>query len=400
MKKTFVHVYDELDIVHIGKEHGIYPVYMQELGWDSSIITYDLKKELDEDYRGVKLIKLSPLMPFLGNLGLFKFIKRIPIYWYVYKNAKKIDVLMLFHCTVCSWWNSFFYKLGNPKGIVFVKGDFDKSLYLSETSWLNKDVKNLREFFKKRKWTRAYKKRKELLEICDIYSVETQEGYEELYNNGYVGLDLKGKLLNLPNGVDLKFITDNNIVVKEFSEKENIIFTASRIGDESKNTEFLLDVLEKTDLKDWKVVLAGKINPNLKPKMESFFSKNPMLKEKVIFLDFVKDKNILYSYYNKAKIFVMTSRGEGFANVFLEALYFGTYIITTRVSSATDVTNNCRTGSIVEQGDIKGYVEKLEEAINDNVFLERKYKETREFSKKYVWGNIIEKLSKRISEIG
>lgn len=398
MRRNFLHIYEDLDIMHLGKPQGMYCTYMSSLGWDTTIVTYDLKKELGDEFRGVKIDKIKQFMPFLPNESFTKFIKRLPLYWYIYKNAKNIDLLMLYHATVCSYWNGFFYKLGNPKGKIFVKGDFDKWLYLSEIEWAKKTPKNLKEFFKKRRWVRAYKKRRELLEMSEIYSVETLEGYEELYSNGYNGMEIKNKLLNLPNGVDLKFIEDNNIEVKSFQEKENIIFTASRIGHRRKNTEFFLEVIRNIELKDWKVVLAGPIEESFKEYMECFFKENPELREKILFLDFIKDKNILYKYYNSAKIFMMTSREEGFANVFLEALHFGNYIITTRVSSATDVTDYDKLGTIVEQDDLENFVKKLSFAMENREFLESKYYETREFSKRFIWENIVRKLSEKIIE--
>lgn len=396
MKKNFLHIYEELDIMHLGKPQGMYCTYMHNLGWDTSIVTYDLKNELENEFRGVKIDKIKQFMPFLPNESFTKFIKRLPLYWYIYKNAKNVDLLMLYHATVCSYWNAFFYRLGNPKGKIFIKGDFDKELYLSEIEWSKKTAKNLKEIFRKRRWVRAYKKRKELIEMADVYSVETLEGFEELYNNGYNGMDIKNKLLNLPNGVDLKFIEDNKIVAKQFEEKENIIFTASRIGNKRKNTEFFLEVIKKVNLKDWKVVLAGPIEESFKLYMENFFKENPELKEKIIFLDFIKDKNILYKYYNSAKIFMMTSREEGFANVFLEALYFGDYIITTRVSSATDVTDYEKVGAIIEQNDLDNFVEKLSFAMENKEFLKNKYHDTKELSKKFIWENVVQKLSHKI----
>lgn len=45
----------------------------------------------------------------------------------------------------------------------------------------------------------------------------------------------------------------------------------------------------------------------------------------------IEDKNLLYDYYNKAKVFLFTSRRESFGIVLVEALRFGDCIITADV---------------------------------------------------------------------
>lgn len=396
--RNFVHIYEELDMMYLGKPQGMYPVYMKLLGWNSKIVTYNLKKDLPDNFRGVEIVKIKQLFSSLPNENILKFIKRLRLYYFIYKNAENIDVLMLYHLTKCSYWNSFFYRLKNKKGKIFIKGDFDFPEFQGEVKLSESKPKSISEFFRIRRWKKEFKKRKIMAKMMNVFSVETLESYEGLKKFGYAGIDVKNKLLHLPNGFDLDFVEKNKIIRKSFEEKENIIFTASRLGTKEKNTEFFLDVISKLELKDWKVVLAGPVTEKFQIKVEEFFIKNPKLKEKVIFLGFIKDKNILYSYYNKAKIFMMTSRGEGFANVFLEALYFGNYIITTKVSSAEDVTNNNTIGSIISQGKINEYVEKLQYLINNQEFLEKKYLETIDYSKNFLWIESAKKLNKKLSE--
>ncbi len=397
--KKFTIIYEELDHLKLGKPQGMYPTYMKYLGWNSEVVTYDKKNELPKEFRGVKVKIISQFLGFLPNDNFFKFIKRLNLYRYIYKNAKSIDVMMLYHLTKCSYWNTLFYKLGNPNGKVFIKGDFDFPEFQDEVAWLTKKPKSVREFFKKRRWSKEFRKRLKLVKMMDIFSVETEESFEGLLKYGYAGLDVSKKLLHLPNGFDLKFIEEKKIRRKRFHEKEKIIFTASRLGTKEKNTEFLLEVLSKVNLKEWKVVLAGPIEKEFQIKIASFFEKNPGLREKIKFLGNIKDKTILYDYYNRSKIFIMTSRGEGFANVFLEALYFGNYIITTNVSSALDVTKNNTVGSIVQQNDLDNYVRTLQNALDDNEFLEEKYHETIKLSGHFLWEETALKLNERITGI-
>lgn len=68
----------------------------------------------------------------------------------------------------------------------------------------------------------------------------------------------------------------------------------------------------------------------------------------VILVGNIENKNLLYDYYNRAKVFLLTSRLEGFAIVYPEALKFGNYIITTDVGGAKDITNNGQIGIVTE----------------------------------------------------
>lgn len=396
--KKFVHIYEELETMYLGKPQGMYPTYMRYLGWDSEIVCYNFKNDLPDEVRGVKIKKIKQLLPFLPNENFTKFIKRLPLYWYIYKNAKDIDVLMFYHLTKCSYWNGFFYKLGNKNGKIFIKGDFDFPEFQEEVAQLDKTPKSLKEFFRKRKWKKEFEKRFKLVEMMDVFSVETLASYQGIKEYGYGGKDVKDKLLHLPNGFDLRFIEENDIKRKEFKDKENIIFTASRLGTREKNTEFFLEVLSKLNLENWKVVMAGPIEENFKQYIDNFFKKNPALKDKVIFPGFIKDKKILYSYYNDAKIFMMTSRGEGFANVFLEALYFGNVIVTTKVSSAEDVTANGEVGKIIEQNNLELYVDEIQKLIGNQELLEEKSKKTLELSKRFLWETSVRKLEEKLGE--
>lgn len=67
----------------------------------------------------------------------------------------------------------------------------------------------------------------------------------------------------------------------------------------------------------------------------------------------ISNRELLYDYYNRAKVFILTSRWEGFAIVYPEALRFGNYIITTDVGGARDIAENTKLGSIIEVGNSK-----------------------------------------------
>lgn len=76
----------------------------------------------------------------------------------------------------------------------------------------------------------------------------------------------------------------------------------------------------------------------------------------VILLGNIEDKNLLYDDYDRAKVFLLTSRWESFGIVLVEALRFGNYII------ATEIENE-------EQ-----YKKEILKIINEEIILKRKIK--------------------------
>ncbi len=397
MKRVFLHICEEFEYTWLGKDNGMIPIYMSELyKYDSKIIAHNLKKDLPDFERGVEFIKIKRVFSFLGNFAYWvKLLKRYKVLKYLMKNAKKIDVLMLFHVSRCSYWNTYFYKKFNPMGKVYVKADFNLGVYQKELSVINSSPKNLKEFFRKRRETKEYNKRKKLIPLVNLISYESLEAYNFM-KDSYAGIETKGKTIYLPNGYDNLFI-EKNFRIKEFKEKENIILTVGRLGTKEKNTELLLESLKEIDLKDWKVVLIGSETEELLKYKEKYFKENPELKEKIIFTGEIKDRKELYEYYNKSKVFVLPSKWESFGIVMVEAMAFGNYVITSNTCAANDITNHNNIGKIIEIDSKIELENSLKESINGNINLEEKYIKTLEYVKNFKYEELIKKLNERIN---
>ncbi|WP_047394952.1 glycosyltransferase [Cetobacterium sp. ZOR0034] len=391
-KKTFVHICEEFEYTWIGKDNGMFPIYAHEvLGYESKIVTSNLKDDLPDEVRGVKIVKVSRWFKKVKNfLPFIIHLKRIPLYYYISKNAKNIDILMLFHITKCSYWRAYFYKKFNPIGKIYIKADFNLEQYRKEIERTEMSPRTLREYLRKNREIKEYSKRKRLVEMADLISYETEEAYEEM-KNSYAGISTKGKVLHIPNGYDSKYI-DSLFKDREFKNKENLMITVGRLGTYQKNTELLLESLAEIDLKDWKMIFIGGIEKELEPKIEKFYEQYPEKKESVVFKGVIKDKNELYSYYNKAKVFLLSSRWEGFALVFLEALAFGNYIVSTDVGGARDVTENAKIGEIIP-GDKESFKKAIQDCVNNKIEFEEKYSETIEKSSEFNMTNLIKKIN-------
>lgn len=392
LRKVFLHICEEFEYTWIGKDNGMIPIYMHEIyGYESKILTVDLKHDLPNFERGIYFIKVKRIFGFLGNFAYWvKLLKRYNIFKYLIKNADKIDILMLFHVSRCSYWYSYIYKKLNPNGKIYVKADFNLGVYQKELSVINSSPKNLKELFRKRRETKEYNKRKKLIPLVDLISYESLEAYNFM-KNSYAGMDTKGKTVYLPNGYDNLFV-EKNFRIKEFKEKENIILTVGRLGTKEKNTELLLESLKEIDLKDWKVVLIGSETEELLKYKEKYFKENPDLKEKIIFTGEIKDRKELYEYYNKSKVFVLPSKWESFGIVMVEAMAFGNYVITSNTCAANDITNHNTIGKIIEIDSKIDLEKSLEEVVNGNVKLEEKCNKTLEYVKNFKYEELIKNL--------
>lgn len=387
MKKTFVHICEEFEYTWLGKDNGMIPIYVHEiLGYDSKIVTCNLKKDLPEKIRGVEIIKIPRWIKKIGNFApIVIFIKRIPLYYWLIKNAKSIDVLMLFHITKCSYWNTYFYKKFNPRGKVYVKADFNLEVYQKELERTVMTPKSLKEFFRKRREIKEYNKRRKLVRMVDNISYETKKNYDIMKDN-YAGISTVEKTFYLPNGYDDMYIKQH-FKINSFKEKENIFLTVGRLGTYEKNTELILNTLEKVDLKNWKFYFIGSVEQEFQEKINVFFEKNPSKKKNIIFTGIIKNKKELYDYYNRAKIFILSSRYESFGIVLSEALAFNNYILSTDTGAIRDILDGTN-GEIINENNLSILMQEIINGknivINDSKINEFKY------------SNIIKTLKNRI----
>ena len=209
---------------------------------------------------------------------------------------------------------------------------------------------------------------------------------------GFIGNGKSANRYHLPFVLQRK----DKIKVKTLEEKEDIILTVGRLGTKAKNTELLLETLKDTDLKDWKVYLVGSLDKRFEKYKENFFKENPDLINKIIFTGEIKNREELYKYYNRAKVFVLPSKWESFGIVMVEAMAFGNYVITSNTCAANDITNNSEIGKIIETDSKKELEIEIKKAINGEIDLKEKYKETLNYVSNFKYSNIIKKLDKRI----
>ena len=379
-KPTFVTVFTETENFHLVKDVGQLPYFMYKTeGYDATLISYQNNVEypfIDQEVNGLKL-------NFIPNKGRFLYFE-LGVLYYLFNHSKSIAVLNLFHFKKDHILYLLIYKLVNPKGKAYIKLDMDILFFKNYNAFLFSNYR-IKNFVLKALTSWIFK-------LTDLFSVETDQAKDYLLN---VYPELHNKLICIPNGVDNLYL-DKEIPIKAFQEKENIILTVGRIGTEQKNTALLLDALKITDLKDWKVYILGPIEESFKKYMADFYKEYPQLENKVIFTGNITDRKELFDWYNRSKIFCLSSRYEGFPIAFPEALYFGNYLISSPVSSAEHITSKGKYGTVAK-ADAHEFSKAIQNSIEPGFLSSQRYEEIRRFSKDhFTWPGIVKKLADQI----
>lgn len=349
MKKKFVLYYDWLRNVHFGKDVFLVPYYLgKQLDCEVSIVYLKCEEVLPTSWRGVHLVPIGGYK--------WKWLNILCYYFYLCKESKRIDYMMRFHLK----WHTFLmvslYKFLNPKGKAYVKADIDP-MDIPEKHEIGVRDKLLIPLFK---------------EKLDVVSCETKWAFKKMKESSSPFFNYGSKLVLMPNGFDEELFSSQKMHVNSFDEKENIMITIGRLGTYQKNTEMLLNALEKVDLKDWKFYLIGSLTEDFKPTWERFVHNHPQKRNKIIYKGEITDKRELFDIYNRAKVFVLTSRFEGYPIVYTEAQRFKNYIISTSVGAAYDVIDDGKYGEMINLSDDSALANSLnrviQESTNTDVF--------------------------------
>ncbi|CAI1872748.1 UDP-D-galactose:(glucosyl)lipopolysaccharide-1,6-D-galactosyltransferase [Serratia fonticola] len=275
-------------------------------------------------------------------------IRRIETVWKRYKlnfklllllvqQAKNIELLNLYHVRVYSLIYAYFYKLINPKGVVFIKGDFDLNQIKNEGLLYNKKNKGVFDFIKNH-----------LIKKVDIVTFEHKYIGQELLRQGI-------KSIYIPNGVSEDLSKELDRLSAKASNKITPlnVLVVGRIGSYQKNTEEALDILLKLHAKNHEFYanIVGPIDSGFKNVIDKLYYDNPSVSGKINFIGEISDLKVLARYYNEADIFLLTSRFEGYPLSVVEAGYACCIPVVSQNSGADDLIENYTTGYIYKDTD-------------------------------------------------
>ena len=376
--KQFVTLFPAAENVHLLKDVGIIPYIMhRDYGYDSTLVCFHnsaIYSALEDEVKGLKIEFLAPEPYQFGNVSKH-------VLSYLRNNAKQIDILNLYHHTAESMIYALVYRLFNPRGVVYIKLDISIQKF-------DKQRKQLIHPLRIAGYNLFFKCVTQLVS-CEIPTAKVY--LEKVFPS------LRKQLILLTNGIDTVPMEQTCMHRKTFQEKENILLTVGRIGAPEKNHELLLQSLTQVELKDWRVVFIGPIAPAFTDYLTTYFDQNPHLKERIIFTGNISNRAELYSWYNRAKLFCLTSRFESFGIVLAEALYFGNYILSTGVESIQYITDNERLGKVVNTA------EDLTTAINNIIAgkndISTYFDAIVAHSAQFNWSHNLQIVDKRIQQI-
>lgn len=364
-------LYPQAENVHLIKDVGMIAYKLHKLfNYDSFIASYENGDYfyLEKEVKGLKMdfIKKSFNNDILDGMN------------YLRKNAKKIDVLQLFHVTTRSVFYALTYKHYNKNGKIFLKLDCTEALINEINSLKGLKLKLFNLYFNK----------------VDLIGVEQVKLYNELKQ---ILTNFKDKFVCIPNGIDF----DSSSLYKEkHFNKKNIILNVSRIGSPEKGTDILLDAFLRLDEQlrsKWSLILIGPIEEAFKQFTDGLFNKNPKLKQQVIFLGPIYNREKLFQIYCEAKIFCMSSKFESFGIALLEGASFGDIIVSTDVGIASEIVHEDN-GSIVEINDADSLAKGLENVMKKSEQeLEALSQKTSDICRQtFDWNKIVTVLYRRI----
>ena len=358
-----------------GKDMFLVPKYLSDtLGMECTFVFPRRKnnEHLRGRLRGVKLMPIRSGSAYYSSIWREK--ERL---WWLIRHARQIDVLSLF------WLNkrnfARVYKLLNPKGICYVKGDMSSA---------NPTKRKLKA------WLLNC-----LTKPIDVLSVETEEIYNKI-RQGNRGKHLADSVVWMPNGYDIDMLKQIGVQRKNYTEKDNLIITVARIGSQQKDNITMLRALDGKDLCGWRFEMIGPVESSFETIFDEFMQRNPQHEGKIHLQGLVNDRKKLWEKYNQAKVFLLTSTFECMAQVYSEALAFGDYIITTRVQVAEEITAHQTLGRIIEVKDADALWRELQQILIDDSILKTTIPKAHELAdKQYNWRALTQIVASRIMDI-
>lgn len=171
---------------------------------------------------------------------------------------------------------------------------------------------------------------KKMYKNADILIAVSEDTRDTLIKNYNIP---QKKIIVIPNGAD----TDTFKRIDKIKKIESSILFVGRL-EKRKGIEFLIKTipLVKKRIPDIKLFVIGK--GKLKEKLEKIV-KQSNLKDNVIFLGFVSDKDIP-KWYNCCRLTIVPSVFEGFGITIIESLACGTPVIGTNAEGIRRIINN------------------------------------------------------------
>jgi GalNAc-alpha-(1->4)-GalNAc-alpha-(1->3)-diNAcBac-PP-undecaprenol alpha-1,4-N-acetyl-D-galactosaminyltransferase len=197
------------------------------------------------------------------------------------------------------------------------------------------------------------------------------------------------KIAILPNPISSELSKFRDTSIK----KEKIILTVGRL-DDNKCQETLIEAIKDLNLEGWKVLIIG--DGIKKQNLNALIEKHKLI-DKIKIISNVKR---IDHYYNKASIFVFTSKTEGFPNALLEAMHYGLPSISTDCKfGPSDLITDGYNGYLTKINDKEELKEKLTLLINDTKLQQKFSERAQETADDYVCEKVVSQWESLINSL-
>lgn len=163
-------------------------------------------------------------------------------------------------------------------------------------------------------------------------------------------------------------LTFEPLPLSKYKDKENILLYVGRFEHQTKRIDRIIKTwsfLEET-FTEWKLVLVGGNEEVIGEREEKIRMKQLVGTLKLSRVEFVSPCNPLM-YYQKSKIFCMTSTKEGFGMTLVEAMSQGCVPVAFgSFPTVYDIIDDSKNGVIVKPFDLKAYAGAIAELMSDS----------------------------------
>jgi glycosyltransferase involved in cell wall biosynthesis len=194
--------------------------------------------------------------------------------------------------------------------------------------------------------------RLEAMRSLDRYVCMTDALREEAIAHG---LDA-GKVLSLPNGVDL------SAFALERREEKGLVLFVGRLN-RQKRLDLLLRAIERVNEARLEIAGVGEEEPALRA-----LARDLGIEGRVSFLGARSD---VASLQARAQVFVLASESEGLPNALLEALAAGTPSVATEIPGNRDVARHEKEALLVPPHDVEGLALSIQRLLQDRALASR-----------------------------
>lgn len=196
----------------------------------------------------------------------------------------------------------------------------------------------------------------------------------------------KKDVLFIPNGIDEPTAVEDPGMFEKYGlrEKDYICFAAGRV-DPTKGCHILLKALEKLD-QDIRVVAIGDFShkPDYTDQLRA------MADDRVEFIPFIAEREVLFGIINSAKLFVFPSTVEAMSIMLLEVAALGVPMVCSDIAENVTVLEDMTT--YFRSGDHDDLKDKIELCLNSYDEIVSQAQKTRAWVlENYKWKNIAEK---------